>query len=72
MSKSSDTSCNGDQSAIEDKLLEIATDYLAIKTFKPQEFDLPDYSERTIWDIHDALLAAYDAGRNSILEKLRK
>lgn len=40
----------------------IAKDILRLETLKPRNSDRLDFHERSVWELRDALEAAYDAG----------
>lgn len=48
------------------KILEIAKRHFYVKTLESQKSDSLDFRETSVWSIKDALIDAYNAGKNSI------
>ena len=44
---------------------EIAKKYLGIATLQTQNSDANDFHDLAVWSIRDALIAAFEAGKNS-------
>jgi hypothetical protein len=49
----------------EQVLAEIAATILGIETLETRNSDSKDFHEVSVWSLHDALAAAYEAGRNA-------
>lgn len=47
-------------------LAKIAKDYLGLTSLHAQNSDRLDFKEHAVWNIRDALAAAYEAGRKSV------
>jgi hypothetical protein len=55
------TTANDRQSILE----AIAQRYLRLDTLKTRKMDSLDFSNQAVWSIEEALIAAFEAGRNA-------
>ena len=47
---------------VQDRIKEIASKYLSIETLEEQNSDDKDFHNLAVWDIENALLAAFESG----------